>query len=123
MTRKLSRLHTIIAGGAFALAGIVGGPAAAMSAAGHHAATTSPPSAAVAQADQAVQAATGPAQSSPAQSSPAQPGSAPSDQDLHPVAVSGAQQQFSPDHEQLANTKAIVDAAKDMNLPPRAWEI
>jgi hypothetical protein len=118
-TRKLSRLQTLIAGGAFALAGIAGAPTAAMAAqTGHQNVITEPnATAAVSQVtDQATQ-------SGPAPSASVESGSAPSDQDLHPVAVSGAQQQFSPDHEQLANTKAIVDAAKDMNLPPRAWEI
>ncbi|HET9870544.1 MAG TPA: hypothetical protein VFR02_08630 [bacterium] len=48
---------------------------------------------------------------------------APSDQDLHPVAVSGDQKTFTPDAEQVANAKAIVDAAKDMGLSPRAYTI
>jgi hypothetical protein len=49
--------------------------------------------------------------------------SVPSDAQLHPVAVTADQQTFTPSAEQLANAKAIVDAGKAMNLPPRAWEI
>jgi hypothetical protein len=55
----------------------------------------------------------------PAPAAPA----APSDAELHPVPVTAAQQTFTPDAEQLANAKAIVDAGKEMNLPPRAWTI
>jgi hypothetical protein len=51
------------------------------------------------------------------------PPAPPSDQELHPVAVTATQTTFTPDHDQLANAKAIVDAGKAMNLPPRAWEI
>ena len=48
---------------------------------------------------------------------------APSDEELHPVPVTAAQQRFTPTKEQLANAKAIVDAGKELNLPPRAWTI
>ena len=48
---------------------------------------------------------------------------APSDADLHPVPVTAAQTTATPDPDQLANAKAIVQAGKDLNLPPRAWEI
>jgi hypothetical protein len=102
--RKLTRLQSIIAGGAFAVTGILGAPAAAM------AADNQPP---------VVTNSVATAADSKAQAAP----SAPSDQDLHPVAVAAAQTTFTPDHDQLANAKAIVDAGKAMNLPPRAWEI
>jgi hypothetical protein len=109
MTRTLTRLQSIIAGGAFALAGI-GGITATLDHPTHTAPDTT--AAVTAQAADTMPAA--------AQAPTAQ---APSDQDLHPVAVTAAQQQFTPDADQLANTKAIVDAGKDLNLPPRAWEI
>jgi hypothetical protein len=101
MTRKLTRLQSIVAGGAFALTGILGAPAAAMAA--DHPPTVT---------DQVATAAV----------SQPQP-QAPSDQDLHPVAMSGEQKQFTPDADQLANAKAIVAAGKDMGLSPRAWTI
>jgi hypothetical protein len=101
MTRKLTRIQSLLAGGAFALAGIGGASAAALSG-GHTAA-----------AAETTTTTTAVAASAPA----------PSEQDLHPIAVSEAQKTFTPDRDQLANTKAIVDAAKDLNLPPRAWEI
>jgi hypothetical protein len=48
---------------------------------------------------------------------------APGEQELHPLPVTAAQQQFTPTTEQLRNAKAIVDAGKEMGLPPRAWTI
>jgi hypothetical protein len=130
MTAKLTRFQALFAGGAFALAGIAGTPAAAL-AADHTPAVTD--SAATAVVDQV----TNPVVAQPAPADPAQPTptdvaqptptpaapTAPSDQELHPVAVSGDQKRFTPDAEQLANAKAIVQAGKDMNLPPRAWTI
>src|ERR1700754_2367956 len=104
MTRTLTRVQALFAGGAFALAGIAGTPAAAL-AADHTPAVTDPAATAV------VEQVANPA--------PA----APSEQELHPVAISGDQKRFTPDAEQLANAKAIVDTAKEMNLPPRAWTI
>ena len=115
MTRKLTRLQALLTGGAFALAGIGGTTAALISDNAPATPATDTNAAAVVQAVDANPAApTNPADSKPA---------APSDSELHPVAISGAQQTFTPDREQLANAKAIVDTAKDMNLPPRAWEI
>jgi len=113
MTRKLTRLQTIIAGGAFALAGIGGVTATAL---GHD---TTPATTTAAQDTVAAVAANTPAIQPVADQKPA----APSDQDLHPVAISGDQKTFTPDAEQLANAKAIVDAGKDMGLSPRAWTI
>ena len=127
MTRKLTRFQTLFAGGAFALAGIAGTPAAAL-AADHTPAVTDPAANAVVQqvtaptqADQTKPAP--PPTDQPASTSTQPAPAAPSDQELHPVAISGAQKQFTPDAEQLANAKAIVQAGKDMNLPPRAWTI
>lgn len=54
---------------------------------------------------------------------PAAAPSAPAGETMHPVAVGAAQQQFTPNAEQLRNAKAIVDAGKRMGLPPRAWVI
>jgi hypothetical protein len=99
--RKLTRLQSLIAGTAFAAAGVFGTPLSAMAADSHPATTTT---------DQVVTA-------------PAAAPAAPSDTDLHPVPVTGDQQTATPDHDQLANAKAIMQAAKDMNLPPRAYEI
>jgi len=48
---------------------------------------------------------------------------APTDEQLHPLPVTARQQTFTPTREQLANAKAIVDAGKALNLPPRAWTI
>src|ERR1700754_35125 len=107
MTRTLTRVQALFAGGAFALAGIAGTPAAAL-AADHTPAVTDPAATAV------VEQVANPAPAAPA---------APSGQELHPGAVSGEQKRFTPDAEQLANAKAIVDTAKEMNLPPRAWTI
>jgi hypothetical protein len=97
-----TRLNSIIAGAAFVIAGVFGTPAAALAADNHS--TT-------AAADKPVVAVANPAPS------------APTEQDLHPQAVSGAQKTFAPSEEQLRNAKAIVEAGKAMNLPPRAWEI
>jgi hypothetical protein len=112
MARKLTRLQTLLAGGAFALAGIGGTTAAALA--------DQAPAPAPASTDTAaavVQQAVDTTPAAPVKQA------APSDAQLHPVAVSGAQQTFTPDHEQLANAKAIVDTGKELNLPPRAWEI
>ena len=100
--RKLTRLQSIVAGGAFALAGIGGVSASALAA-------------------QPASTATDPAAVTVAQ--PVQAASGPSEQELHPMPIGGAQKTFTPDHEQLANTKAIVDTAKELGLPPRAWTI
>jgi len=77
-----------------------------------------PPTAAVqesvAQAADAIAEAVGPAPSAP---------SAPSEDELHPLPITAQQQTFTPTKEQLRNAKAIVDAGKEMGLPPRAWTI
>ena len=101
MTRKLTRLQTLLAGGAFALAGI-GGSAAAL------ANDTTPATAAP------VSLPTNPVAATSA---------APSDAELHPMPVTAPQKTFTPDHDQLVNAKAIVDTAKEMNLPARAQVI
>ena len=104
MTRKLTRLQTLFTGGAFALAGIAGAPAAAL-AADPSPAVTDPTAAAIVEQVSAPQT------------------SAPTAQELHPVQITGEQKRFTPDAEQLENAKAIVETAKEMNLPPRAWTI
>jgi hypothetical protein len=48
---------------------------------------------------------------------------APTEQELHPIGVTAEQTRFTPNEEQLRNAKAIVDAGKELNLPPRAWTI
>ena len=57
------------------------------------------------------------------QVSATQTGAAPSAQELHPLEITATQKRFTPDAEQLANAKAIIDTAKEMGLPPRAWTI
>jgi hypothetical protein len=114
MTRKLTRFQALFAGGAFALAGIAGTPAAAL-AAEHSPAVTDPAATAV------VEQVANPAPADSAHNAPTT--TAPSEQELHPLGISGDQKRFTPDPEQLANAKAIVDTAKQMGLPPRAWTI
>jgi hypothetical protein len=48
---------------------------------------------------------------------------APTEQELHPVPVAAEQTRFTPSEEQLRNAKEIVEAGKELNLPPRAWTI
>ena len=105
MTRKLTRLQTLFTGGAFALAGIAGAPAAALAADPGPAVTDHAATAVVEQV-------TAP-----------QTSAAPSAEELHPLPITAQQKRFTPDAEQLANAKAIVDTAKQMGLPPRAWTI
>ena len=111
MTAKLTRLQTMITGGAFAVAGIFGAPAAALA--------MDHPSA----SEQVVTAATAPATDQTTTTTTVAAPAAPSDQELHPLPVTAEQKQFTPDAEQLANAKAIVDTGKEMGLSPRAWEI
>ena len=47
----------------------------------------------------------------------------PTDAELHPQAVTATQKTFTPDQDQVANAKVIVDTAKELNLSPRAAEI
>jgi hypothetical protein len=96
---KAGRSRAWIAGAAFTMAGVLGTPAAAFAASPNAAASGAPASSAVAQTP------------------------APTDDELHPLRVTAAQQTFTPSLEQLRNAKAIVEAGKAMNLAPRAWEI
>jgi hypothetical protein len=101
--RKLTRLQALIAGSAFTAAGVFGTSAAALAADSHPTTATD---------------------AAPAAAAPAAPAAtAPADSDLHPVPVTADQTTTTPDHDQLANAKAIMDTAKSMNLPPRAYEI
>jgi hypothetical protein len=104
MTGTLTRLQALLAGGVFAVAGIAGPTSAAL------AADPGPGS----QRTDQVAAAAAESLTVPA---------APSVEQLHPVGISGEQKRFTPDGEQVANAKAIVDAGKAMGLPPRAWTI
>jgi len=101
--RTRTRLASLVAGSAFAVAGVFGTPLAAMAADTHPTVASAPAASVVTVADSK--------------------SAVPSDKDLHPVAVTADQQTFAPTGEQLKNAKAIVDAGKAMNLPPRAWEI
>jgi hypothetical protein len=136
--RKLTRLQALIAGTAFAAAGVLGTPLSAMAADSHpatsttdqvvtnHVGSTLNPLTSTAPTTPGTSAAPSAANaSSPATTltAPVAAPTAPSDADLHPVPVTAAQTTTTPDHDQLANAKAIMQAAKDMNLPPRAYEI
>jgi|HigsolmetaAR201D_1030396.scaffolds.fasta_scaffold30935_1 hypothetical protein len=102
--RKLTRLQTLFTGGAFALAAILGPQAPSLAA--DATPTTDQAAAVVEQVTQATQ-----------------PTTAPSAEELHPLPITAEQKRFTPTKEQLANAKAIVDTAKEMGLPPRAWTI
>ncbi|HTM86084.1 MAG TPA: hypothetical protein VL179_14515 [Mycobacterium sp.] len=108
-----TRLTALFAGTTFALAGAFGAPAAALAA--NTPTTPATDSSDVAASSVVAQVAD--------TTTHAESGPAPSDGDLHPMAVTADQQTFTPTTEQLSNAKAIVDEAKAMNLPPRAWEI
>ncbi|MEV0608181.1 hypothetical protein AB0I61_17625 [Polymorphospora rubra] len=47
----------------------------------------------------------------------------PTVEQLMPAGVPDNQSSFTPNSEQLDNARKIIDAGKDMNLPPRAWTI
>ena len=124
LTPTRFRLHSAVAGAAFALIAGLSAPAAAAIGANHTPATTAQDNiAAIAQADtkapQANKAAPQPAQPAPA----AQQNKGPSAQDLHPAAVTPDQQTLNPSGEQIKNAAAIIQAGQKMNLPPRAWVI
>jgi hypothetical protein len=103
--RKLTRLQTLVTGGAFALAAVLGG--AMPSLAAESTPTTDQAAAVVEQ----ITATSGPQTQ------------APSAEELHPLPITAEQKRFTPTKEQLENAKAIVDTAKEMGLPPRAWTI
>jgi hypothetical protein len=103
--RKLTRLQTLVTGGTFALAAVLGG--AMPSLAAESTPTTDQAAAVVEQ----ITATSGPQTQ------------APSAEELHPLPITAEQKRFTPTKEQLENAKAIVDTAKEMGLPPRAWTI
>ena len=102
------RLHSAVAGVAFALIAGLSAPAAAASI-GH------PTEASAASTTTAASAATA--------AKPTAAGWKPSATDLHTAPVAGAQQSLNPTREQLANAKAIMLAGQKMHLPARAWVI
>jgi hypothetical protein len=116
------RLHSAVAGVAFALIAGLSAPAAAASiahpadtAATTHTTTTATvgggaTSAAAVKAD------------TPAKPAPAAAWK-PSATDLHTAPVAAGQQSLNPTPEQLANAKAIMLAGQKMHLPARAWVI
>jgi len=137
--QRLSRRHRIAAVGAFTIVGVLVGPTAAMASPGFG---SNPPvvteqtasSAAAAMVGSLAQSAAAdqPASSStpaPVDSSVAAapavpaPPAPPTDDQLHPLVVTAAQQTFTPSAAQLSNARAIVDAGKALGLPPRAWVI
>ena len=110
------RLHSAVAGIAFALIGGLSAPAAAAAAGTHHTTNTGTTTVATTTAAKTVKADT-----------PAKPASGtawkPADHDLHTAAVAGDQQSLTPTKEQLANAKAIMVAGQKMHLPARAWVV
>ena len=134
-----TRMHAAAAGAAFALIAGLSAPAVAANAGAPSSADTAIVQdnlAAAATTNKApAKAATTPAKAatSPAKATevavkkdnPAPAGKAwsPSAKDLHPVAVSGSQESFTPSAEQIKNARAIVQAGEKMGLPARAWVI
>jgi hypothetical protein len=112
------RLHSAVAGVAFALLAGLSAPAAAASIGTNPtdtgsttvAATTASTTAKTVKADTPAKPAPGAAWK-------------PSAKDLHTAPVSGDQQSLNPTAEQLRNAKAIMDAGQKMHLPARAWVI
>jgi len=105
------RLHSAVAGVAFAAIAGLSAPAAAAATTGH-ATNTHPTTTTVA----AVHADT------PAKPAPAaawKPGTT----DLHTAPVGGGQESLTPTAEQIKNAHAIMDAGQKMHLPARAWVI
>jgi hypothetical protein len=122
------RLHSAVAGVAFALLAGLSAPAAAASIGTNHTDTTTTATTTTAAAATAASPTTASAVATKAAAvakTAAQPGAAwkPSTNDLHTAAVAGGQESLNPTAEQLQNAKAIMDAGQKMHLPARAWVI
>jgi hypothetical protein len=134
-----TRLHTAAAGAAFALIAGLSAPAVAANAgsagpvdtavvqdnvaAAAQTPAKAPAKAAKAPAKAVTVAAKDVAAKNVAAKNDAPKPAAPSAHDLHPVAVSGSQESFTPSAEQIKNARAIVQAGQKMGLPARAWVI
>ncbi len=103
-TSTRTRLHAVTAAAAFAVAGVFALPGAAL-------------------ASDPVNPAAAPAPAAAEAPAAAVAAGAPTQEQLHPLAVTAEQKQSPPTAEQMSNAKAIVDAGKAMGLPPRAWTI
>jgi hypothetical protein len=105
------RLHSAVAGAAFAIIAGLSAPAAAAASTGHpadtHTTATAATTVAAAHAD------------APAPAAGWKPGS----NDLHTAPVAGGQESLKPTAEQIKNAHAIMDAGQKMHLPARAWVI
>ena len=102
------RLHTAVAGVAFALIAGLSAPAAAASIGTNTPAGTTDTTVATATTAKA----------------PAKAGAwKPSAKDLHTAPVAGGQESLNPTSEQLSNAKAIMEAGQKMHLPARAWVV
>jgi hypothetical protein len=112
------RLHSAVAGVAFALLAGLSAPAAAASI-GNHPTTDTTATTTVA----ASTAGTAKTATTKAAATKTAAAWKPSANDLHTAPVSGDQQSLTPTKEQLANAKAIMDAGQKMHLPARAWVI
>ena len=118
------RLHSAVAGIAFALIGGLSAPAAAAAAGTHHTTNTGTTTVAASTASPAT-ANTVATKAAAVAKAATQPGATwkPSTNDLHTAPVAGGQESLNPTKEQLANAKAIMDAGQKMHLPARAWVI
>jgi hypothetical protein len=113
------RLHSAVAGVAFAVIAGLSAPAAAASI-GNTTDTTSVK-------DNVAAAVASPVAKAPAKADPAKPAPAaawkPGTNDLHTAPVGGGQESLTPTAEQIKNARAIMDAGQKMHLPARAWVI
>src|SRR5690349_6329545 len=121
------RLHSAVAGVAFALRAGLSAPEAAADTGTHHtrdpATTTATTTAAVTKAAATTTSPTTAATTTAAKADTKAGAWKPADHDLHIAPVAGGQQSLNPTKEQLTNAKAIMDAGQKMHLPARAWVI
>ena len=121
------RLHSAVAGVAFALLAGLSAPAAAAATGTHHTDTGSPTTAtttaAVTKAATLTNAAASTAAKADTKADTKAGAWKPADRDLHTATVAGDQQSLTPTQDQLTNAKAIMDAGQKMHLPARAWVI
>ena len=118
------RLHSAVAGVAFALLAGLSAPAAAASIGTNHTDTTGTTTVAASTASPAT-ANTVATKAAAVAKAATQPGATwkPSTNDLHTAPVAGGQESLNPTKEQLANAKAIMVAGQKMHLPARAWVV
>jgi hypothetical protein len=113
------RLHSAVAGAAFALIAGLSAPAAAMASPGHPADAHTTTTTAATTTTTAAAAAAAAVPAKPAPTGAWKPGT----NDLHTAPVAAGQQSLTPTAEQIKNAHAIMDAGQKMHLPARAWVI